>query len=183
MRIRSTMLALALGTLLLVPTQAALAGNPCGMPDRWPTEPSAAVTTEVEMDWCAFLPTVAHVEPGNTVTFRNLSRGMPHTVTGVGGGMLGWEQRTDETLTWTAPNESGVYPYACVLHPGMVGAIVVGDADAGSVGASDVVPVNVPAQEVADADSRLGAAGWVVLVAALVALAVVTGRRAGRDPH
>jgi hypothetical protein len=65
----------------------------------------------------------------------------------------------------------------------MVGAIVVGDADAGSVGATDVVPVNVPAQEVADSGSWLGAAGWIVLVAALVALAAVAGRRIGRDPR
>jgi plastocyanin len=87
------------------------------LPDVWPTEPSAAVTTEVEMDLCAFVPTVAHVEPGDTVTFRNLNPGMPHTVTGVGGGMLGWDQRTDDSLTWTAPDQPGVYPYACCTAP------------------------------------------------------------------
>jgi len=38
-------------------------------------------------------------------------------------------------------DEAGVHPYACALHPGMSGAIVVGDLDqalaAGSTGATD----------------------------------------------
>jgi plastocyanin len=116
-------LALAAATVagLAVGTAPASAGGGCHSPA------SAARATRVEIRDLCFGPTVAYVEPGATVRWTNLDP-LEHTVTG-----LGWQWGSDANLTESAVlsqrfTKPGVYPYSCILHPGMVGAIVVGDA-------------------------------------------------------
>lgn len=142
---------------------------------------------------CVFEPSVLYVEPRAAVTWVNKDA-MPHTVTGV---RLSWGNesflsRGDE-LTATFP-KSGVFPYYCVVHPGMVGVVVVGDPDPADVavelssmtsGGKDVV-TEVPqgdteAAKAVDArsDSIPGAALWTAL-ALLVAAAVMLRWRFGR---
>ena len=65
---------------------------------------------------------------GTTVTFGNGS-GQPHLITGAN---QEWGSRDSElspngTVAYTFTS-AGVYPYACALHRGMSGTIIVGDA-------------------------------------------------------
>ena len=56
-------------------------------------------------------------------------------------------------------SEEGVFPYVCILHPGMIGAIVVGDgigpATKGSVTGGMIVP---PGDDTAATDTGTDAA-------------------------
>ncbi len=95
--------------------------------------------TVVRMGQCSFSPTVVHVPTGTQVRFLNTAS-VDHMVVGEA---QGWG--TEDVLipgkelarTFGA---KGVYPYSCPLHPGMVGAIVVGGADAAAI-----LPVAGPA--------------------------------------
>ncbi len=89
--------------------------------------PTARRGDTVESTDLCFVATVLYVKPGTEVTWTNHDS-MLHVVVGVGD-------------TWGDPNatllqgdtvsyrfdQDGVYPYSCLIHPGMVGAIVVGD--------------------------------------------------------
>ena len=86
--------------------------------------PSVAEGTTVVMQRSCFVGTVTYAPPGEPITFVNRDK-LPHTVTGVGwdGGEIDGFARKDVSFA-----EEGVYVYTCVVHPGMSGAIVVGDA-------------------------------------------------------
>ena len=105
------------------------AGDPCyhGFGE---TELTVVSGGSVEAQACAFSPTIAVIEPGATVTFRN-GPGLVHLVTGANQawGSRDTELQPNATMTVTF-DEPGVYPYACALHRGMSGAIVVGDGGA-----------------------------------------------------
>lgn len=115
--------------LLLIPVAAApfaLAGNPCYHEFVVP-DVTAAAATEIQLQPCAFEPTISVVQAGETVTFRN-STADTHLVTGAN---AEWGDRdiqvgAHQSIAYTF-DEPGVYPYACTIHPGMSGAIVVGD--------------------------------------------------------
>ena len=84
---------------------------------------------------CAFGPTVAQVAVGAKVTFVNGPE-FAHLVTGAN---QAWGSRDAEiqpggTVSYTF-DKAGVYPYACALHRGMSGAIIVGDAVAAAAAA------------------------------------------------
>lgn len=91
--------------------------------------------TTVEMKDACFRPTTVFVDPGTSVTFVSRDAGITHNV---GGNLWG---HFDDMMQGDAFRatfaEPGTYPYACSYHPGMTGAIVVGDGvaatDAGSV--------------------------------------------------
>lgn len=133
----------------------------------------------VDIRDCGFAPTILRVPVGTTVTFTNAEAYLPHVVSGVGWGSLSYSGTT------LAPGQSqaarfaaaGIYPYMCYLHPGMAGAIVVGDA--ATVGAPlsapaavaspsptpsptaapTAAPVSVPARPVPELALGLGLAG------------------------
>jgi hypothetical protein len=78
---------------------------------------------------CVFTPTVNRVAVGTTVTWRNGST-QAHEV--VGSNMT-WGAHDKllergDTIGWTF-EMAGTYAYTCMIHPGMTGAIVVGEAD------------------------------------------------------
>ena len=111
--------------LVLVPTVSA--GDPCfhEMDNRPPT--STGATSQIAIGDCAFSPTVSRVATGTTVTWRNRSF-QAHEVVGSN---LTWGAhdkllQPGETIAWTFQNP-GVYAYSCMIHPGMTGAIIVGD--------------------------------------------------------
>ena len=85
-------------------------------------------TTEVQAAGNCFAPTVARVGVGEQVRWLNAD-GMGHTVTGAAGSFDGGDFGPGDQATWTF-NEPGVYPYSCLLHPGMIGAVVVGGGGA-----------------------------------------------------
>lgn len=116
----------------LIPATPALAGGGC---HDEATESNASM---VELRNLCFTSTVTHVDPGQEVAFVNRDS-YRHNVVGLGlwGDVEGL--RYGETRRFTF-EEPGVYPYACTLHTGMVGAIVVGGderhaGDAGTVAA------------------------------------------------
>jgi plastocyanin len=129
-RIRPVMTAgagLAIVALALVPGVAgASGGGGCG----GPVTDGAGTTVEIE-DFC-FGPTILRVAPGESVTFVNLDRS-PHTVLGANatwGGYDALKKGHEATYEFA---EAGVFPYVCTWHPGMVGAIVVGDGAGGAI--------------------------------------------------
>ena len=91
-----------------------------------------AGTTVIRMDTCSFAPTVSRVAIGTTVRFLNTAT-IQHQVVGRSGtwGSVLLDPGSEHSETFAA---GGVYPYTCPLHPGMVGAIVVGDGAAGDEG-------------------------------------------------
>ena len=98
----------------------------------------------VFMQRFCFTPTVLRVEPGTKVTFRN-NDDTAHQINGRAWGGSGTISK--DALTQQKFDQPGLYPYACILHPGMVGVIVVGDGKfAGSVsGVSTVKDVRASA--------------------------------------
>ncbi len=104
--------------LVAMPAVSALAGGGC----------HEGVTTgtgdTVEMADACFTPTTLQIDPGDTVTFVNTDP-MTHNVGGnLWGNLEGMDQGDVFTATFAQP---GIYPYACSYHPGMTGAIVVGN--------------------------------------------------------
>ena len=85
-------------------------------------------TSVVRMDVCSFEPTVARVPVGGTVTFLNTAT-LDHIVLGRGQSWGGGDNLQPGDSVRATFGEAGVFPYSCPLHPGMVGTIVVGDAD------------------------------------------------------
>ena len=123
------------GMALTLTPAAAGGGGGCHAADA--TEARASV---VELRDACFAATVTHVDPGQQVTFVNRD-GFTHNVVGLGalwGDIEGMDGGETRLFTF---KETGIFPYACTLHPGMVGAVVVGGdelqaGDAGAVSAA-----------------------------------------------
>jgi plastocyanin len=156
--------------------------------------PTDGTGTSVEIAGGCFLPTVLRVAEGEAVSFTN-SDPYQHEVRGFQWGSEGLlNQGAMTTATFTSP---GVYAYACTLHPGMVGAVVVGDGAApeGAVAAvlartgveEPAAPEPGPPAIIVNGEGGEGLAApiWALIGAGLgvvVAggLAYVFGRRTGR---
>src|SRR4051794_7957151 len=113
----------------LVAAPVASAGDPCYHSFEMPKATTAAATT-ISLEPCAFSPTVTSVAVGASVTFKNTS-GFSHLVTGANQewGSRDTELTSGDSVTY-AFDKAGIFPYACALHRGMSGVIVVGGADA-----------------------------------------------------
>lgn len=173
-RVMTTGAGLALVALALVPgVAAASGGGGCG----GPVTDGSGTTVEIE-DFC-FGPTILRVAPGESVTFVNLDRS-PHTVLGANatwGGYDALKKGHEATYTFA---EAGVFPYVCTWHPGMIGAIVVGD---GAGGAIETNTADGPVTRTSLTDVQLAggmpvrsetdiSAGALIVVVALLAAAV-----------
>lgn len=88
--------------------------------------------TEIVASHNCFRSTVMQVEVGDTVTWTNDDAWQHNLVTPA---FRGTENLTTHSVTF---DQAGVYPYVCTIHWGMVGAIVVGDADVQAAAASTV---------------------------------------------
>jgi plastocyanin len=176
----------ALGAL---PAQAG--GGSCFAPSTSQTD------VRVNVSEVCFHPTVVYVKPGATVTWTNRDP-MEHTVTGLG---LRWgtaEPLRDGQSVSATFGKAGVYPYSCVLHYGMVGAVVVGSPSAsqstGTEGpglaqpTSEAVatPVAAPVKiktVVREAGlGPVGITGWVLFGLAGSVLLVMVLRRRRTEP-
>ena len=112
---------------LLVPASAS-AGNPCFHDFDMPAT-SIGTDTQIKLMPCAFAPTVTQVPVGSEVTFFN-GPDFSHLITGANQtwGSPDVELGPNATIAYTF-EQAGLYPYACILHPGMSGVIVVGDVN------------------------------------------------------
>jgi plastocyanin len=121
--IRIGFVAAVAGAALWGGSGAASAGGGC----MHATGPSTGRGDTVELSDMCFTSTVLYVEPGTDVTWTNRDP-MGHDVVGVGGtwGDPDLTLYQGDTVTYRF-DEDGVFPYACWIHPGMIGAIVVGD--------------------------------------------------------
>lgn len=143
------------------------AGGGCHGPVSQPGDGEASV---IKIDGCMFYPTVARVPVGTTVRFLNTGQVL-HNITGVSGT---WGSRGE-----LAPNAeyqatfsaAGIYPFACTLHPGMNGAIVVGDAAVAAAAApgsvtSDPRPTAAPAAP--QAPAGVAVTDWIPIAIAAI---------------
>src|SRR5687767_6050020 len=111
----------ALGLAGAVPPPPALAGGGgCGAPV------TQGVGTLVRIHRYCFKPTLLYADPGDSITWVNRDDDA-HVVLGAN---FRWGNYRDLTLGDSDVlkfSEPGVYPYLCSYHPGMIGAVVVGD--------------------------------------------------------
>jgi plastocyanin len=170
---------LAIGAMALAPAVAlASGGGGCGGPV---TETAG---TRVAISEFCFTPTVLHVEPGQEVVFANRD-GVTHNVlgaNGIWGSYAALKGHRQDAYRFT---ESGVYPYVCLFHPGMVGAIVVGNGVGNgfeaTTAAGPVAQVTAPelerAANVLPADGQRERGPWtfVVIAGAAAAFAAAGG--------
>jgi len=172
MRARSAAVCVLTAGMALLGWHAPAFAGGCGQPATHGTGTTVAISK------MCFRPSLLSVEPGATVTFVNRDP-FAHNVGGQLWGHfddLGPGQRFRATF-----DGEGVYPFACTLHPGMTGAIVVGDgvgtgngrSVAVSSDQSTVSAPSVPAPIAAGAiEPQDGSALPAVLGALLVGLAI-----------
>lgn len=79
----------------------------------------------VAMDGTSFVPPEVHVAVGETVTWINRDP-FPHLVSSKEGRFRSDELAPGEQWQFT-PKTPGRFPYACTLHPGMNGTLIVTD--------------------------------------------------------
>jgi plastocyanin len=180
-------LALLLGLASLAAAPVALAGDPCyhgfDLPNR-----SEAATVDIKAMPCAFGPTIAHVPVGATVTWYN-GEEFNHLITGANQewGSRDTELKPGQQVSYRFAT-AGVYPYACALHRGMSGVIVVGNpasaaapaapvANADSQPAADTGSANAAARSSAGPEAALAAVVAGAAIAAVAGATVIARRR------
>ena len=177
--------------MLLVPNVAA--GGGCHASSEVNSARAGGDAT-IDIEKCGYSPDILYIEPGTEVSWVNRDP-VPHTVTGIGLTLGGESELSKGEKTETFRfKDAGVFPYYCIFHPGMAGALVVGDVDAVKASADNFqsIPLAVGAgddrpQRGGDGDE--GSAWLVPMVAvALASLAsvvlIVTGlRRRRRRPQ
>ena len=142
-------------------------------------------TNTVGLAMNCFVPTITRIDRGAEVRFVNKDPAT-HTVTGTHltwGDTMSLQQGDEVSYTF---DDDGIYPYTCIVHPGMVGAIVVGDGkgDGFARVTGGSVTWNAQSKEassggraqVIDPDetaSRSSSDTWAFVVAGIAALAVL----------
>ena len=162
------------GALLLLTGSSTHAGGGCheGM--------TSGAEPVVHLNGVCFSPTIVHIEAGDTVTWSNDLSKASHTVTGANGSWGSFDEVAPGGSLSHEFTEDGVYPYYCFLHPGMAGAVVVGDGEASSTSAESVSVASgvKPSQRIASSTSSGGGIGnvWLfVLLSGAAAMATATG--------
>jgi plastocyanin len=155
-------------------------GGGCG----GPVTDSHGTTVQIR-NFC-FGPTILRVRPGTKVTFVNRDP-FPHTVLGSNAAWGGFDaiRKRLGPVSYRFMR-SGVYPYVCTYHPGMVGAIVVGDASGPgnakvvTTAAGPVTRIStstLTTDEVAPASDQtpVASTSWPVAIGSAFALLAVAG--------
>lgn len=180
MRRNAVLLLLGSALLALIGVVPAQAGGGHGCTEGFEDAAGATVITK----GVCFSPTVVRIDPGDTVEFKN-SDGLPHTVGGIAGsfGDLFTKLHSETSVSYRFQNE-GTYPYACMLHPGMGGAVVVGDGMGKTMtaGVVEVDPPTTQGQPAAASEPVPPDRGWLIpagiaLGVAVLGLAALPRRR------
>ena len=135
--IRLVLFTMTTSTLLLTGAGLASAGASCH------EERTDETTTLVELTAMCFRPTIVRVDAGATVEFANRDP-LAHNIVGhasTWGHVAGLPFGDSYSATF---EEAGIYPFTCTIHPGMVGAVFVGDG--GAAAPSTSTPASVPWQ-------------------------------------
>jgi plastocyanin len=118
------------GVVVGVPGTA-MAGAGCHTGATQADETGEKEATVRMIDRC-FTASVTKVDPGSPVTFVHED---PKTIHNVGGTEWGYFGDMTKGDVFTATfDDPGIYPFACSYHPGMTGAIVVGDGTGAGTG-------------------------------------------------
>ena len=125
-----------------------------------------------------FQAIVMRVAKGATVKWENKDA-ESHTVGGVAGtfGDMHAAVRPGGSVSYRFGDE-GVYPYACIFHPGMAGAIVVGDGTGGGITKAAQV-VSADAGDPSNGRSATTSSGPSILALALGTMGVAALAAAG----
>lgn len=108
-------------SFVLLPAVPAQAGAGCHNP-----EIRDVAGTRVDLEDSCFVQTILRVKPGQAVTWTNRDP-TEHAVAGVGGAWGSYSTfLLGKSVTYRF-SRTGIYPYFCYVHPGMIGAVVVGD--------------------------------------------------------
>jgi LPXTG-motif cell wall-anchored protein len=131
--------------------------------------------TTVRIVKACFTPTILHIDPGETVTWIN-NDPVVHNITANGWGHFDDFQPLERfSATF---DQRGLYPFACTIHPGMSGVIVVGSGNGPGNGRNvhvdPAVALAAPAP-VVSADPATGSNGWVVAAAVGVLFGLFAG--------
>jgi plastocyanin len=118
----SIVLMAAAAAALSAPAARASGGGGCGRPV------TDARGTSVRIKGFCFGPTVLHIQVGQSVTWTNRDA-WAHQVMGASAAWGSFDGVGPGQSATYAFHRAGVYPYVCALHPGMVGAVVVGRGD------------------------------------------------------
>ncbi len=144
------------------------------------------------LDMC-FDATVLYVERGTDVTWTNRDA-TAHDVVGVGGTWGDPEQTLGkgDTVSYRF-DEDGVFPYACWIHPGMIGAVVVGDGvgtdltavvpatSGGDAGSAEVASAPL-VQSGSDDNTAIWVVGAALALGALAGAFAVAMRNRRKEP-
>src|SRR3954467_15899635 len=159
-RLAAALATVALLTIGLAAAPAALAGDPCYHDFDLPAR-TEGTDAQVKLLPCAFAPTITRVPVGTTIEFF-AGPDFVHLITGAN---QEWGDRDAEIQPGTSVSytfdKPGIFPFACALHRGMSGAIVVGNGPAAAAPAV----AQAPSQASTTADIRP-----VVGIAVLLAL-------------
>ena len=85
---------------------------------------SPATADTIAISNFAFVPPHLTVAPGATVTVLNHDQ-VAHTVTSSSGAFQTGNISPGSSVTFTAPNHSGSFPYICSIHQYMSGTLTV----------------------------------------------------------
>ena len=128
--------------------------------------------TRIEMIDACFTPTTLFAEPGETITFVSRDE-LVHNITANDWGHFDDLHQGERFTTSFATD--GTYAYACTYHPGMSGAIVIGE---GAIGA-DIAPEPVTASVVptSTGGGRIAAGAIGLLIGAVAGVGLASVRR------
>lgn len=191
--LRRSSLIVIVGALFALLVPNANAGGGChGSPSMTTGRADGEVTVPIE--GCAYSPAILYVEPGTEVSWVNRDPA-PHTVTGIGLSIAGDHhfsqgQRTESFRF----DDAGVYPYYCILHAGMAGAVLVGDVGADKASAEKLQGIPLAVSDTNDARPQprggegsnnlvpMLIVGVGTVVAAALLIAEIKRRRRGPQP-
>lgn len=124
-----------------------------------------------------FDPAMIRVAPGQTVTWTNRDA-TEHTVTGIGGSFGNSDNIQPGASVAYTFSRDGLYPFFCLLHPGMVGVVSVGTGSGLGPAQASAVPAVTRAAVAAlvthpapQPSSGLGFYAWVLIVLGVVVAA------------